>query len=732
MAFKNVSVVARNGIPLISVDGEIVAGMAFTLLPERRTPQYVKRLVEEAGIKMWFPIIICEWPGYESEKQYDFSAIEMILAADPDAMLIPRFALMPPESWKMKFPAEMAVAGKYSKKTVTPYYSIASELWLRSSQEVLEKLISTLEQHRCAQNVIGIFTGIGSHTEGGGWSCYMEKECYDFSEPNRLAFTHYLQDKYPDFIQLRGLFQKQDWKDWDDVRVPEFEERMTPDVGMFYDPAAGGVYIREYNLFENWLNFDRLEKIGKTVKDSSGGKLLYGCFHGYCGREFGGGGSNLHDTLNSKYIDFIAAPPAYDDRAPGGTIAHSMPIDSINLHGKIFINECDVRTSLAEVQERKYGAPRSILQSRENISHFLGYTLAHRNYGWYLEPGQATPERPVMWFNHPDLASTMSDLNGEFHLYPEQENKMVAEVAVIWDKYGGFDTSFTIQGDVASQHFSNPGSQLVNEMLRMEVSRIGTPVNFYLMEDLVSGLVPSEIKFFIFVNTWQMTHERRALLKAELSRRKATELWFYGSGFVDGTENELSVKSMQDLLGMEFSVDDAWGHMGINLTDEGRNLFPELKNNPGIPYRYRKTGLGLHSSFTPSAPADDYFSPFFSVKDSGKTKVLGSYQHNGKPAMAHVDTVDRSIYYSGAPFAPCDLLSVIAEKSGAHIYLNTTDAIYMNSDLLIIHASESGEKALSLPKNFKLKDNSLPRSGNNSMRFDMIKGQTKIIKIKQK
>ena len=163
MAFKNVSVVARNGIPLISVDGEIVAGMAFTLLPERRTPQYVKRLVEEAGIKMWFPIIICEWPGYESEKQYDFSAIEMILAADPDAMLIPRFALMPPESWKMKFPAEMAVAGKYSKKTVTPYYSIASELWLRSSQEVLEKLISTLEQHRCAQNVIGIFTGIGSH-----------------------------------------------------------------------------------------------------------------------------------------------------------------------------------------------------------------------------------------------------------------------------------------------------------------------------------------------------------------------------------------------------------------------------------------------------------------------------------------------------------------------------------------------------------------------------------------
>jgi hypothetical protein len=56
----------------------------------------------------------------------------------------------------------------------------------------------------------------------------------------------------------------------------------------------------------------------------------------------------------------------------------------------------------------------------------------------------------------------------------------------------------------------------------------------------------------------------------------------------------------------------------------------------------------------------------------------------------------------------------------------------MNSDLLIIHASESGEKALSLPKNFKLKDNSLPRSGNNSMRFDMIKGQTKIIKIKQK
>ncbi|MFZ4780302.1 MAG: hypothetical protein ACOYM3_33530, partial [Terrimicrobiaceae bacterium] len=357
-------------------------------------------------------------------------------------------------------------------------------------------------------------------------------------------------------------------------RVPEFEERMTPDVGMFYDPSAGGVYIRDYNLFENWLNFDRLDKIGKTVKASSGGSLLYGCFHGYCGREFGGGGSALYETLNSESIDFLAAPPTYDDRAPGGSIAHSMPIDSINLHGKLFINECDVRTSLSEVTQRKYGAPRSIQQSCENIAHFLGYTLAHRNYGWYLEPEGGPADPPVMWFDHPELAKTMSEVNREFHRYPDQANAMAAEVAVIWDKQGGLDTSFTIQGDVASQHFSNPGSQLVNEMLRMEVSRIGVPVNYYLIEDLASGLVPETIKFFIFVNTWRMTGEFRALLKSELSRRKATELWFYGSGFVDESSNTLSVESMHDLLGMQFSVDDSWGHMWIALTDAGHQLSP--------------------------------------------------------------------------------------------------------------------------------------------------------------
>ena len=424
----------------------------------------------------------------------------------------------------------------------------------------------------------------------------------------------------------------------------------------------------------------------------------------------------MYGTLTSKHIDFLAAPPAYDDRAPGGSIAHSMPIDSINIHGKVFINECDVRTSLAEPIQRKYGAPKSLKQSSENIKHFLGYSLVHQNYGWYLEPGAPTDKRE-QWFNNSQLAVTMSDLNDSFHKYTEQKNEFKTEIAVIWDKFGGFDTTFTIQGDSVSNHFSNPGSLQINEMLRMEANRIGAPVNFYLIEDLVNGFVPENIKLFIFVNTWGMTKELRTSLKTELMRRKAAEMWFYGSAYVDRTENVLSLDAMNDLMGMHFSVDDSWGKMEIELNSQGRNKFIELNEITGVPYRYRKTGLGLHSSFTPSVPSIDYYSPFFSVIDDAGTEMLGNYKNKGAIALAHKKTDDRDIYYSGSPFASCNILREIAKCAGVHIYLDSNDALYMNGDIMLLHAATSGEKSICFPDG-------------KTRKLNMKKGKTEIFTIK--
>ena len=149
-------------------------------------------------------------------------------------------------------------------------------MWLDAAKIVLTNLITTLNNKEYAKNIHGIFTGIGSHTEGGGWSCYMEKECYDFTVPNRLAFTEFLKASYPCFETMRELFQKQVWKSWDDVTISECEERMVADVGMFHDPAEGGVYIRAYRIFENRLNLDRLERLGRAVKEASENKLLSG------------------------------------------------------------------------------------------------------------------------------------------------------------------------------------------------------------------------------------------------------------------------------------------------------------------------------------------------------------------------------------------------------------------------------------------------------------------------
>ena len=312
----------------------------------------------------------------------------------------------------------------------------------------------------------------------------------------------------------------------------------------------------------------------------------------------------------------------------------------------------------------------------------------------------------------------MSELNERFHAYTEQKNEFETEIAVIWDKFGGFDTSFTIQGDRVSTHFSNPGSLQINEMLRMEVNRIGAPVNFYLIEDLVNGLVPKNIKLFVFVNTWGMTEVLRTALKTELGHRQAAEMWFYGSAFVDRTKNVLSLAAMNDLMGMHFAVDDSWGTMEIELSSLGRKKFSELNEVIGVPYRYRKTGLGLHSSYTPSAPTNDYYSPFFSVLDNTDTEMLGNYKNKGTCALAYKKTEGRSIYYSGSPFASCNLLREIARRAGVHIYLDSNDAFYMNADLVLLHAATRGEKSICFPDG-KIK------------KLNMNKGQTEIFTIRE-
>jgi hypothetical protein len=679
--------------------------MAFTPVPFRVSDDYIERLVHEAGIKLWFPIIKWNWGGSatgDAADAGDLTVLEKIYAEDPQALMIPRFDLDPPQSWKDEHPDDLAVKGNSGEKTVTNFYSLASDNWWNYARNLLERLIARLNAHPAALHIIGLFTGVYSHTEGGGWSSYGERECYDFSEPDRQKFIAHLREKYDeDFERVKDLCAKPLWSDWDDVTQPEFEERQCPDMGMFHDPAGGGVYIREYKFYQSSFAVRRLTEIGQVIKDASQGRLLYGTFYGYCGYPAGTAANGQPLALESPTIDFFAAPALYDDRRVGGTIRHNMPIDSIPAHGKIFFGECDVRTSLAEPMQKKYGAPKTLDESGEFMRLYAGYCMAKRIHGWWFEPGRS---RANQWYNHSQLARCMREIEDQFQALAREEISPIDEIALVWDRRGAFDMNFTVQSDNIGFHRASPGMQLERSMLRFELPRIGAPVTNVVLEDLMEGRVPDRTKFFIFILTWGMTADQREAVRKELARRQTTELWFFAPGFVDRSRNVFSPEATKSLIGLDLAVEDRWGRMHAMLTEAGVQRLGEVREPIGRPYRYNRTGLGLHSSFTPTPPLDDYFSPFFVVHEEPGVEILGRYEDSGAPAVAYTECDGRQIYYCAPPFVACDMLTRLARHAGAHVYMRSEDVFHGNSHFLMCHTSTSGEKIIDLPEPLDITD----------------------------
>lgn len=700
--FPNCHIAQQDGIPTIMVNEQPVVGMAFTPIWQRTTRDYLENLVNQGGIKIWYPLLRFAWPGRD-DKQDDFELMNMIHAVDPEALMIPRFSLSPPPSWYADHPDECAVKGNSRYKERVERYSIASEVWWADAAQTMTRLIEQLNKQPWAHRIIGMYTGVGSNTEGGGWSSYDEKECYDFCPADRRAYTHYLKEQYDgDFEKVRELFHQPLWTSWEDVVQPPFEFRTQADLGYFHDPAGGGEYVRSYSEYQSWLNADRLGRIGAHIKKVSGNRLLYGTFHGYCGKPSGGPGNALLTTLKDPNIDIIGAPPNYDDRGPGGVIAFSMPIQSITARGKIFLFECDVRTSLAEPEQLKYGAPKTLDASAEAIRFYFGQCATQQSYGEILEPGRN--EMSHQWHNHPQLLKTIGDSNTIIQKYRGPVGSLQPNMAVIWDKFGAGDTKSTMQTHGIGYHRSSPGDTMTRDWNRFEVPRIGAPVAEYLLEDLLDGLVPNEVTFLMFVCTWGMTSDQRDQLQRVLAERKNTELWFFAPGFVDRTQHRFSPENMASLTGMPIIPLHEDGPQRVLLTEEGKVDFNGVREPIGLPYRYNRTGLGLHSSFTATPPYHDHYAPTFGLKEGSDAEVLGRDRDSGAAAFCRTQIDGRTSYYLGPPFASCDLIRRIAAHAGVNIYLDTDDVVTTGHSLIMVHTKHAGERTMRLPTKLSLRD----------------------------
>ncbi len=385
----------HHGVPTLFINSEPRKGMGFGAYSPSNE---VFKEFNDVGVELFS---ICATPtdsGYnlspmawQEDGSYDFSILDqrvaMILHANPKAGIYPRLNLHAPPWWCDAHPDDVVIAegpdgqrGPLLHSGGRKAPSWASEIWRQDTIRSLQKLLEHVQASPYADNIIGYQLGSGSTEEWISWEDHQQR-WGDYSPANLRKFRDWLRMTYKTDDTLRRA-----WKDETvtlaTAALPRHAQRANAMAGSFRDPQKEQQVI-DFYIYTSWLTVDTLSEIAHALKDFCGRKKLVGAYYGYllqlCGeeRQQNGGHNALTAMLNCPDIDFLCSPTSYFFRQVGGAgTSHFMaPIDSIKLHGKLWFNENDIRTSLTPCPVGAWGKPENVegdlLQQRKELASVL-------------------------------------------------------------------------------------------------------------------------------------------------------------------------------------------------------------------------------------------------------------------------------------------------------------------------------------------------------------------------
>ena len=457
-----------------------------------------------SGIGPFRPGIWCE------ENKFDYDSIimdfEKILAADPKAQIIIRLNLDPPEWWEKAHPD----ACRLLSDGRTFRQCFASEKWRTATGNALRMVLRWLMSSPFRKNLIGIHLAAGGTEE---WF-YHINEFYDDSNPVLTkAFQEWLREKYSNVTFLR-----QTWLD----NTVDFETAVPADISGRHREKCWRNSKTEQHVLDTFrFHTETLVKniiyFCKLTKDASDGQLLTGAFYGYhyFVTDARRGHGSMKELLECNELDFLSSPNVYH-RVMGEDWPPMSAIQSVQLHGKLWLAENDTRTSQttllkerapeicppgmyeSRVWQGPLGVQTSVALLRKNSARMLA-----QNYGgWWFDMWGG-------WFSHPDFLQVLQETQTLWQQYALKKNsQMQSEICILLDEELAFyDASL---GGLADNILSN----------RYTLGKIGTPSDLFLRSDW------SKIKKNHYRLIWLLgVPELTPTEILEFSRQNALVLW---------------------------------------------------------------------------------------------------------------------------------------------------------------------------------------------------------------
>jgi len=609
---------------------------------------------------------------FDGNSEVDFreidSEIQTVLMRAPQVNIMLHTSVTDPgPRWRAAHPEEgiRDENGEYRILNYSPKpeatSSMASERWVADSQKMLTLLVKHLQSIPAGERIIGVLPCSGMTWEWLHWGSG-RGVMVDYSEHYKKYFISYLKKIYNNDIRQLNSAWKKSYANFDSVEMPTPQRRRMADMTEFRTPEKFRAE-KDYTDSLSYLISGIIGKLCRTVKESSGGKLLSGTYYGYtiyltgALRAHNTGHFALDELLKSPYLDILMAPTRYAGRHVGEASGFMFPEASVNLHGKLIISECDDRPINAS---NGTGRAESVAGSRAVFERACGMQYSAKGAVRFFDfsKGWVMDEPRLL-----DVVKKLAAFDREIREANPAEMRSCDAAAV-----------FTGERSAA---VLNPDSRLFFQLLEhgyREFAASGMSFDMFNIEDL--DKVFSDRKLLFFINCFLLNDAEKAAVEKAVRRRDV----YITSGIgVFDKDGKFDLSFMKELFGCDFQHSIPRKERSCKATNEMKKLF----------------GIPAGTVFSSNEAVGDVLYPV------GKNFIPLAVNQQGDTVIAAFERDGKYLIYSAYPILPKQLLKALADNSALPRIEAGNAAVWFGGAFGMVHTARAVTASVKLPAGFK-------------------------------
>lgn len=693
--------------PTLLVDGEPLAPMWYTAAAYDN-PAYLHAL-GEAGITVFF--VDHQLPWREPQALATLTArAELVLREVPQAWLVLRTGLYPPESWFDANPSEVIQFADGTPMETwfgkgTRCQCLASRRWRAEQTRELGTFLDWLPAQPFARRVIGFFLNAGGT---GEWyipgQLVQGERTLDYSPAFRTQFTDSLREQYGSDARLQQAWNRPE-ATLEHPTIPTVADQAVMEVerALFahyhgHDelapaPAEGAAigafcnpdthrHVADFYRALNHGCADTIIHFSRYLRERTGGTKVIGAFYGSFGQHLGGSSSGVTRILDSGTVDFLSSPGDYVNRQPGGVVAQREMQDAFRLRNRIFVVEEDTRT-LATGWSHDWGVS-TLASTLEVMKRDFGRNLSEDLSAWWFDMAYGVEAHH--WYDYPKVLELIRRQQAVAQAFYRGPRAPRPEIALVYDQNSMHYTSTWTLTDIG------------HRMRSWELHRSGAPVAYHYLEDLARAAFP-EYKLYVFMNAFVLEPRQRETIRRCLARRHCTALWLYAPGLIQPDDTpRLSEDNVRDLTGIRTGRLPGPALPYCRVTPEGERVLVDVRADRDYGWFADRVSAGTCESWLQPQGAAQFtlLCPYL-FGDDPAAQVLMRFVADQRPALVMTETASQRTLVAYFKAVGADLLRAVARLAGCHIYSDSDDILYASPHFLTLHASSSGEKVLRLP-----------------------------------